>query len=321
MKLAKIYFFLLAILLQFQVAHAQEIPFDHWLSDYLPDLYLISSAKISPFVYPPSIGQIDTLVGSIDSRSFNFPFIKFISDELNYYKSAKKQFDYESVAYNAYIGFRPFSSIKSRSFSLSIRSSVFFSSHFSTFVRFRATNNRLGIPYFSGRKNIQRMYFDAAEADYMFFQYRSKLGSLSLGRFKQTWGNFSDDSIFLSNYGPSCDGFRGSIKYHRFTLRFFAGYLETVVDSGSNVNRYIAAHMLHFNLSRFHFMIGETMLYSGKNRPFSIPYAIPLMTFLEADANHRFNQIADERDNAFLSLGISYRYPSKIFFPCELSYR
>lgn len=172
----------------------------------------------------------------------------------------------------------------------------------------RATDDAAGVPAYTGvTKQIRRGIFNSAEADYAYFQYHNPWLTVRVGRFKFSWGPVDDESIWLSSWGPSYDGIDIELRYHHFAFEFFSSYLETVPFEGWNIQRYLAGHFLRYTNGRSLWLgIGETVLYDGPDRPLSLAYTNPLMTYVEYETNNRDNDATGNRNNWFLSLMVDY---------------
>ena len=217
--------------------------------------------------------------------------------------------DYSVLTLGTRSGFREWSGDRDNTLELSLASHIGFSKWFSVFFRSRATNDGAGLPGFTGRTmSIARGPFRAAETDYMFFHLHWSFGHVNFGRIRSGWTGEGPHSLVLAAEGPPLDGFSGSLQYRDFTLRFRTGYLESLQPTGASlpIHRYFAGHYLTYRKSGLLLTLAETMLYAGKARPFDFSYAIPLTTFFESDANHRYNQPGNEIDNAFIHF--SFRY-------------
>ena len=217
--------------------------------------------------------------------------------------------DYSVLTLSTHSGFREWSRDRGNTLELSLASHIGFSKRLSVFFRSRATNDAAGLPGFTGwTMSIARGPFRAAETDYMFFRFHGSLGHVDFGRIRSGWTGGGPHSLVLAAEGPPLDGFSGSLRYHDFTLRFVAGYLESLQSNVATlpIHRYFAGHYLTYRKGGLLLTLAETMLYAGKARPFDFSYAIPLTTFFESDVNHRFNQPGNEIDNAFIHF--SFRY-------------
>lgn len=296
---------------------AQFIPFDHWSIPYLRDLYVFGNAAVNPFVFPPDADAFLQLYEGNQNSYFmtsrySSSVLRLIKNEYRTYRPTDSSpFILFLPVVEDYSGDRIFTNEKRNTISIKLQGYLKFSNNLSAFSRVRMTTLINGVQSFSGRFVRERFHFQSAEADYAFFQYHNNFANIRLGRIKEGWGSFGNNSLLLSTLGASYDGFRVHLRLKNFEYRVFSGYLETVLDAEKqvDVHRYLAGHLFTYRFKNLSLMVGETVVYSGENRPLDFSYLIPFIPFLESDANLRFNARVQEQDNVFFLMGIDYHQP------------
>jgi hypothetical protein len=294
---------------------AGPLPFNHWLNDYY--YFASKSGKLekdnNSGVWPPHL-QNTSLLKANASPPWFYPLLENYAlvrlSALN-----NDSWDYTDIGLSLSSGYRDFAASKSLTYSPSVQTWVQFRPHLRAFIRVRGVNDTEGIQAFSGNNTGRdRASFAAAEADYMYLEYTTSVLNARFGRMRHGWSLGPTSSLLLNPVGPSYDGLSADIGYRNFRLHFFSSFLESEASSDTSfmTHRYLSGHYLTFTASRLQLAVGETILYAGKNRPMDIVYAIPLMTYVEADYNGRFNHPGMETDNAFLYITGRYRFGNNI---------
>jgi len=310
----------LAFFLVYQQAGAQSLPVDHWANWYLQVAQVLdSSGQWNGLVYPLERSRVGQSLNrnslSANGSQQGLPSWTEALMKAEYRREIRQAgdsldatWDQWDVGVTLLNGDRPVAHTTRPGFFMFGQGIVHFSPSLLAYVRVRATDDAAGVPAYTGvTQQIRRGIFNSAEADYAYFQYRHRWLTARVGRFKFSWGPTDDESIWLSSWGPSYDGVDIELRYHRFAFEFFSSHLETIPFEGRNVQRYLAGHFLRYSNGRTLWLgVGETILYDGPDRPLSLAYTNPLMTYIEYETNNRDNDATENRDNWFLSLMVDY---------------
>jgi hypothetical protein len=129
----------------------------------------------------------------------------------------------------------------------------------------------------------------------------------------------ADENLVLSGSAPGWDRLAVDMRYKRFGVRWFFGFLESVplsLNSNSYVQRYIVGRALQYsNSSDLVVGLGEVSVLAGVDRPIDWSFFNPLAFHLEIEQNDRSNN-PKNTENAlwFLSLdkrlGEHFRFTS-----------
>ena len=309
--------FSIYLLLAANTLKAAPLPFNHWLNDYY--YFAFKSGKLerdnNSGVWP-----VDLQKTSLLQKSASPPWFYQLLENyslLDLLANSKDSWDYTDIGLSLSSGYRDFSAAYSLTYSPFVQTWIQFRPHLRAFIRARGVNDVEGIQAFSGNNTGRdRGSFAAAEADNMYLEYTSPVINARFGRMRHGWSLEPSSSLLLNPAGPSYDGLSADIGYRNFRLHFFSSFLESEAsaDTSFMIHRYLAGHYLTFTANRLQLAVGETMVYAGKNRPMDIVYAIPLMTYVEADYNKRFNHPGMEIDNALLYISARYCFSNNIAF-------
>ncbi|MDP8240571.1 MAG: hypothetical protein P9X24_15875 [Candidatus Hatepunaea meridiana] len=173
----------------------------------------------------------------------------------------------------------------------------------------RATNEVESLPHYSGvKRKISRAGFNTGEIDQSVIGYQNKWTTVEYGRSREIWGPFADDNLLLAGNSPAYERLMLQFNYHRFTCRWFYGFLETVSSPDDvNINRYLVGRVLEYNNKRtLVISVGEISVLAGPNRPADWAFLNPIALHLEVEQNSRENNAVDNRSNSILFLNADW---------------
>ena len=129
---------------------------------------------------------------------------------------------------------------------------------------------------------------------------------------QENWGAGNDISLALNKESNQYDYIILFSNYGPVRVNYIHGFLETYDNS---VNRYLNARGLEWtNNKNFVISISETIVYSGKNRPFDIGYLNPISSHLEVELNNRLNVTNTWNANAVWQLHLDWLVKDKSRF-------
>jgi len=178
----------------------------------------------------------------------------------------------------------------------------------------RATNVASSLPHFSGySKGISRIGLNTAEFDQLLFGFRNDWAVIEFGRSREIWGPIAEENLLLAGTAPPWERLMIQITHRNFTYRWFYGYLETVFEEETNIQRYIIGKALQYN-NRTNLVIslGEVISLAGPNRPIDFAFANPLGVALEIENNRKENDRSGNHQNTILFANFDWMPTSSI---------
>ena len=175
-------------------------------------------------------------------------------------------------------------------------------------VYIRMTNESRSLPHFTGiQRDIDRAGITAAEIDQASFGYRNDWAHIEYGRSREIQGTSGEDNLVLAGSAPAWDRLLLEARYHRFTYRYFFGFLESI-RLENHVQRYIAGRSLEYrNRSNLVLGVSELSIQAGENRPIDLAHLNPLGLHVEIEQNRRGNQLTSNLANAIWILYLDWR--------------
>ncbi len=161
------------------------------------------------------------------------------------------------------------------------------------YIRFyeRTTSHALSLSHYSGvSRDIERAGLNTGEIDRSVIGFKNDHIRAEYGRSREIWGPMVEDNVMLAGTSPSYERLMLQVDYHRFSYRWFYGYLEAVEDI-ENFQRYIVGRALEYrNRKNLVLALGEVSVVAGPDRGVEFHYLNPLAFHVEIEQNSRTSQ-------------------------------
>lgn len=182
---------------------------------------------------------------------------------------------------------------------------AYFHRNFFAMFQIRATSEARSLDHYAGRsKEISRAGLNSAEVDQSIFGYRNNWVQVDFGRSREIWGSQPSNNLLLAGNSPSYERLSLQLNYKQWQYRWFHAFLETQYDTTNrvNVHRYMTGRVAEFNNHKNLILsLGESIIYSGPNRPIEISELNPFSEHVEVETNGRDNNWENYSNSVFFS--------------------
>lgn len=189
--------------------------------------------------------------------------------------------------------------------------------HFYTRLTGRATNKVNSLDHYSGadKRNRDRGSWRSVEFDEAHIGYQNGWFNAELGRGREVWGAGEEGNILLSSHSPSWEMIKLHVSHQRFSYRWFFGFLETMYEDSTAINRYMVGRALEYrNFSNLVVTIGEVVMFSGENRPLDMSMLNPIALQMELETNSKDNNSKFNHSNTIMFATVDWLLTQNLRF-------
>jgi len=162
----------------------------------------------------------------------------------------------------------------------------------------RSSNEARSLDHYTGiTRDIARAGFNTAEFDRLALGYKNDWANVEFGRGREIIGPMAEDNLAVSGGAPAFERLVLQAHCRRYAYRYFYGFLESLSDSGRNIQRYIVGKTLEYN-NHHNLVIGltELSILAGWERSIDWAFLNPLALHIEVEQNERDNQTTNDEN-------------------------